>query len=285
MKKYEGVLGKFQYDETKFEISYTEEKTEFLKYIGEEIDGRKIKIPDGVTSLDYTFEGTAITSSPDMPDSVVSADYVCYNCADLESSGKLSKNLKSVESAWGECHALKRAPYLTDSIEKADFAFDGCENMTELYNLPKSLKHADGMFANCKKLEAIPDFPAGLESADAIALNNISLTKTPAVNEKCRNLTCGFSGCINVEERGYVPESLKQEEVFSDYIDFSSEFDDDFEDLKETEKSSSMRLNTKAFVKSHGEIYKASAEPKVYDGSEFNIVPDEQKTDDLGIGK
>lgn len=289
MKKYEGSLGKFEYDETMFEISHTEDKTEFLKYIGSEIDGKKIKIPNGVTKLDHTFEGTAIKTSPDMPDSVISADYECYNCADLELSGKLSKNLKSIENAWGECHALKRAPYLSDSIEKADFAFDGCENMTELYNLPRSLKHADGMCANCKSLTAIPDFPENLESADSFALNNTSLTKMPAVNENCRNLICGFSGCTNLVDYSPIPETTVQHDVFAncDLTDNYDAAEDTFEDIKEETKNP-IKFDTPAFVGSHKAVYKeakANAQPKQRDGKEVYCPSTPSESQDYSIEK
>lgn len=79
IKHYVGALGVFEYDDEQFAlvdctsnfmIPWGSEKQKRLKYIGTELRGDRIKIPDGIKYLEYTFEGTKITSGPRIPESV-----------------------------------------------------------------------------------------------------------------------------------------------------------------------------------------------------------------------
>ena len=58
-------LGDFVYDTEQWTIRGGE-----LRYIGSETDGSKIKIPEGVKSLAYTFSGNTLHSLPEIPESV-----------------------------------------------------------------------------------------------------------------------------------------------------------------------------------------------------------------------
>ena len=58
-------IGDFVYDTEQWTISGGE-----LRYIGSETDGSKIKIPEGVRRLAYTFSGRTLHSLPEIPESV-----------------------------------------------------------------------------------------------------------------------------------------------------------------------------------------------------------------------
>lgn len=71
MKKYDGVIGKFEYDSKQFRLAGGKEFA-ILFYIGMETDGVKI--------CDRMFEGSWIKEPPVFPDSVVSKVDALKNC-------------------------------------------------------------------------------------------------------------------------------------------------------------------------------------------------------------
>lgn len=97
---YEGILGTFDYNTNEWAIAEKKVKGEdgrsteipVLRYIGNETDGDKIKIPEGVKSLDYSFEGnTKLETVPKIPDSVTSAHASFMGCNHLKRACKSAK--------------------------------------------------------------------------------------------------------------------------------------------------------------------------------------------------
>ena len=83
LEKFEGFLGlydhtgrpcgkyqKFEYDPAQFEIAEVQQGSgdtrpyKTLKYIGGEVDGSKIDIPEGLKTADYMFDGINLSSAP-----------------------------------------------------------------------------------------------------------------------------------------------------------------------------------------------------------------------------
>ena len=89
IRHYVGALGVFEYDDEQFalvdcdpsfSIQWGSEKPRRLKYIGTELRGDHIKIPDGIKYLEYTFEGTRIKSGPRIPESVKECWKIYRDC-------------------------------------------------------------------------------------------------------------------------------------------------------------------------------------------------------------
>ena len=55
IKKYTGELGKFSYDDTVFKLEDKGSDIEYLHYIGDEVDGKKIEIPYGIVNCFMMF--------------------------------------------------------------------------------------------------------------------------------------------------------------------------------------------------------------------------------------
>lgn len=97
---YEGILGTFDYNTNEWAIAEKKVKGDdgrttevpVLRYIGDEKNGDKIEIPDGVKSLDYSFEGnTKLETVPRIPDSVTSAHAAFMGCDHLKRACKSAK--------------------------------------------------------------------------------------------------------------------------------------------------------------------------------------------------
>lgn len=107
--KYEGELGSFTYDPKEWALAIKEVKDDasgvtttipVLRYIaednskdkGDQVYGGNITIPDGLKSLDYSFENNkALETIPAIPDSVESAHAAFKNCTKVTRAAKNAK--------------------------------------------------------------------------------------------------------------------------------------------------------------------------------------------------
>lgn len=119
--KYEGDLGTFEYDSSEWALgtktvtdaaSGVSTKIPILRYIdkdnswtpGDQVYGGNITIPEGLKSLDYSFEGNKdLETVPKIPDSVETAHAAFKGCTKIE---RAAKNAKTGEhSSVGEVAA------------------------------------------------------------------------------------------------------------------------------------------------------------------------------------
>ena len=103
---YDGELGSFDYDSSEFNIvSVAKGKVkEFLKYIGMETDGSKIKIPDGLKSLVNTFKDClGLESAPEIPDSVEDMSHSFEGCVNLKAAPVVPSGVKKFTDAVKGC--------------------------------------------------------------------------------------------------------------------------------------------------------------------------------------
>lgn len=73
MKKYDGAIGKFEYDPKQFQI-LGDKQHAILRYVGKETRGENIQIPEGITDCTRMFEGSDIETPPVIPESVKVCD-------------------------------------------------------------------------------------------------------------------------------------------------------------------------------------------------------------------
>ena len=119
--KYEGDLGTFEYDSSEWALgtktvtdaaSGVSTKIPILRYIdkdnswtpGDQVYGNNITVPDGLKSLDYSFDGNKdLETVPKIPDSVETAHAAFKGCTKIE---RAAKNAKTGEhSSAGEVAA------------------------------------------------------------------------------------------------------------------------------------------------------------------------------------
>lgn len=184
---YEGVLGSFDYDPKVWSIGYktvydsiggetVDAEIPVLRYNGDKKNGNDIKIPEGVKSLDYTFEGNQkLESFPVIPDGVESLhstfkqcgalDHPCSDFAkDERGAGFLWGNHWFNAFGWNEKNykrvGLDGITVLPDSVKDVSYCFEDCSKLRNGFtntNSATHLQNMDGYARNCKKLETILD--------------------------------------------------------------------------------------------------------------------------------
>lgn len=126
MKHYEGELGVFDYDETQFKVFIDGS----IRYVGEETDGSKIVIPDGVIDLSDVFNDSNLVTPPRIPKSVVYCNNTFYAC---------------------DC--LIQAAELPEGVLDTSNMYNGCFNLQNAGSIPSTVTNCDKMFADCNRLK------------------------------------------------------------------------------------------------------------------------------------
>ncbi len=78
---YNGPAGQFNYDDKQFTVST---ETGLLVYIGSEIYGQNINIPQGILSCEGMFKNSIIVTPPRIPRGVVNAEEMFEGCRQLK---------------------------------------------------------------------------------------------------------------------------------------------------------------------------------------------------------
>lgn len=166
-KRYKGPLGEFTYNSADFELAYRYTPfggLEVLKYRGSEIEGEKIKIPDGIVDCSYMFEKLSIRTAPVIPVSVRTVNYMFKDCVSLIRGTLLPYGTRSASFMYQGCRSLESCSALPDTLENAQYMFDGCRSLVLPPKMPARLKQASGMFRGCQSLCELADFPKGVIS-------------------------------------------------------------------------------------------------------------------------
>ena len=155
------ALGNFWYNTLDFKIinkSTPFGKIQVLKYIGPEIIGLNINIPEGLKSTAYMFDGNYnLLSAPIIPASVRTTDNMFNNCSRLEYGIAMPYGVTSCNFMYQGCIKLKAAPDLPETIKNAAYMFSNCVSLVNPPLIPSNIKNISGMFHNCKSLNIIPD--------------------------------------------------------------------------------------------------------------------------------
>ena len=190
--KYEGDLGTFEYDSSEWALgtktvtdaaSGVSTKIPILRYIdkdnswtpGDQVYGGNITIPEGLKSLDYSFDGNKdLETVPKIPDSVETAHAAFKGCTKIE---RAAKNAKTGEhSSAGEvaagvgtsiggaavagamaCSVVPGAGTLVGAVASVGGAVFASKKAKDdgkggTWEMPSGLKDATEMFSGCTNL-------------------------------------------------------------------------------------------------------------------------------------
>lgn len=209
MKHYEGELGVFDYDETQFEITTTVKPTyrrsplgdTRLRYIGDETDGSRIVIPDGIVDLTQTFMNSDLVTPPFIPDGTVrcmetfrGSDNLTQiaelpegvletlgmykGCTSLVNAGSIPSTVINCCGMFYCCFYLKTAA-IFDSMPKCAriSMYHYCFNLEEIYDL-ECTKDTQSMYNCCFNLRLSDEQITELDSVDTLALGKTFTNRT-----------------------------------------------------------------------------------------------------------
>jgi len=164
-KKYEGPLGKFVYDTAEFKIIQGH-----LHYIGAQTDGKRIKIPHGITDCRYMFSDSDITIPPVIPKDVTNCIGMFKNCYTLKEAPVIPNGVTNCNDMFHSCRSLVNAPVIPESVTSCCSMFQDCSSLTKGPVIPTSVTDSRYMFCNCTSLQERPDVPDHLIDKQSYAI-------------------------------------------------------------------------------------------------------------------
>ena len=105
MKKYDGAIGKFEYDPKQFKLAGTKMFAN-LFYIGHETDGSRIQIPEGITDCSRMFEYTQIETPPVIPEGVKICDRM-FEGSTIKTQPVFPASVESKVDATKNCYYME----------------------------------------------------------------------------------------------------------------------------------------------------------------------------------
>ena len=127
-----------------------------------------------------------------------SADYLFYECANLEEVISLGFAVKSMHATFYECTSLVNAPVIPSLVVDMKYTFHGCTSLVNPPVIPISLTDMVYTFYGCKNLVNAPEIPDSVTSLDYTFYNCISLMNAPTIPDSVTNMTRTFYGCSNL---------------------------------------------------------------------------------------
>ena len=114
---YEGKLGVFDYDNSEWEIP-EKRRVEYLRYIGDKVDGKDIKIPEGVKNCSRMF----------------------YGCESLVNAPEIPKGVTDCYAMFRGCESLVNAPEIPERVINCSWMFYGCKSLVNAPEIPSNMK-------------------------------------------------------------------------------------------------------------------------------------------------
>lgn len=189
LKKYNGKLGDFEYNDEQYSIVFDEDG-EYCHYIGSDMEN--VVPPSGLKDYTGLYMGTGIVNPVKIEDGVVSTN-----------------------SMYADCKSLKTGSFVPDSVKDMGFMYDGCESLESIPNFSKNVVNLSAACANCPNLKSLPPIPGSAEQCDSIALNCESLSGPVEIGYGVKDISCGFAGCNSLISKVELPSSVvKSDDVF-----------------------------------------------------------------------
>lgn len=258
-RKYDGSLGRFEYDDTEFQVTDSGGAT-YLHYVGRETDGSKIRVPEGIVDANRMFMGTGITSAPRLPEGVVRADYAYMECGALVDPGVLPSTLESAKWGYCFCMELPVTPDFPAGLKDMEGMFDNCPKLREAKRLPPGLENGNYCFANCPGLDGTMELPDGLERMDGMFLNCSGFGGVEAIPGSVVSAEDCLTGCESAS-MPEMPDGASVGPVMDRELDTTG--------IPEAKPSEPER--------------QVGSEQFVRDGSELGVMPDVQAGTEMDI--
>ena len=201
---YSGPLGKFEYDDTEFQLMGS-----YLKYIGPHKDGTKIDIPIGIKDCNRMFMKSPIVIPPVIPDGVEDVSQMFVDAQNLVGPPFFPDTVTSAISTFANCIDM----YISDlpaNLQYGDFMFYNCTRLHKVFGeFPESLERAVGMFEGCTSLRRVPALPSNLKNASTMFWNCENLLEAPQLPAELRDASSMFHGCTNLKVPPKIPDKTR----------------------------------------------------------------------------
>ena len=114
------------------------------------------EIPDGVTSLYYTFGGcSSLVTAPDIPSGVTEMNNTFYGCRSLVTAPKIPSGVTSLYYTFNDCTSLVTAPEIPSGVTDMNSTFGGCSSLVTAPEIPSGVTNMASTFYDCTSLKEV----------------------------------------------------------------------------------------------------------------------------------
>lgn len=156
------------------------------------------KLPDNAWTASGAFASCGITIAPSLPKSLIFADRMFMECANLTTGADVPDTVITTKEMYKHCFKLREGVKLGNSIVDTSGMYMGCRLLRSTCDLPDSVEVATKMYRDCVNLRRTPALGVRLVNMRAMFTNCICLTHFPEIPENVVNMSYAFSGCINI---------------------------------------------------------------------------------------
>ena len=163
--------------------------------------GRKVVIPDGVTSIKGSvFRDCTSLTSITIPDSVTSIGYTAFHGCKSLTSITIPDSVNWIRCrAFSDCTSLTSITIPNSVTKIGEYAFSGCKSLTSI-TIPDGVTSiGDHAFSDCKSLTSIT-IPDGVTSIGNDAFSDCTSLTSIAIPDGVTSIgDRAFSSCQNIK--------------------------------------------------------------------------------------
>jgi hypothetical protein len=152
-------LGSFDYDDELFRIDLVEDDTydswdnlRCLRYIGENEDCSKLKLPHGLLNCRYMFENSPITKPPVIPEGVLNCEAM-FRGSMITYGPNIPKTVTNCDHMF-EASMIQKAPAILPTIKTGVGMFSYCKDLKRkaAYLGSGNFKEFDDMYSHSRHI-------------------------------------------------------------------------------------------------------------------------------------
>lgn len=155
-------------------------------------------------NLAYAFQGTKIKTTPVLPDGVTSLRYTFSGNNELTTVGNIPSSCNDYKGAFSNCRKLASVPE-TGWKGNMSQTFQDCIILNQKITI-NSADNLDTTFRDCSALSITPILPKEVKGSMANCFRNCSsLTIPPVTPEGVTNIGDCYNNCVNLTESAILP--------------------------------------------------------------------------------
>ena len=175
-------------------------------------DISNISIPTSVNDMAMTFQYTAITTTPRLPDRLTSLTNTFWGCTKLTTVTNLPSELKTMSSTFAECTSLVNPPSIPYGVTEMTSTFNGCTSLVKCPNIPGSVTEMVCTFSGCTSLtdNGLPTIPASVTYLGGTFSGCTSLVDASklSIPSSVTKMSSTFAECTKLQVAPTLPKNL-----------------------------------------------------------------------------
>ena len=155
------------------------------------------QLPETLIFLKFAFFGTALSVTPEIPDSVTDMKGTFGSCENLTEVTNLPTSINSLQETFIDCSKLVSCVDIPAGCEDMYKTFMRCTSLLSPPSIPSTVRDMYGTFGNCVNLQSTPEIPVGVEDLTRTFSECNSLTDVGDLFDNIQEFS-GNNGSVSI---------------------------------------------------------------------------------------